>query len=323
MSKFFINANFHQLSPSSVHGSSDAAYREYRRKWDTYPSERIVADFPLHLDIETTCRCNLRCVFCDKQPLLPGGESDLPESVFRKVVDEGSEHGLCSIKLSYRGEPLLYPKLASLVHYAKKKGVLDVYFNTNGMLLTQAKAVQLVEAGLNRISVSIEGTDAKQYEAQRVGASFDKVRANIEALVKVRERLGVDYPKIRIQTVALPWVDLERYSAFWGEIADEVACLDFNDSLNRTCELVDENFCCPQIWQRMTITCEGTILACNNDDYQRSAMGSVYDSSIRECWLGGRVRAMRQAHAEGRSHAPPSCSDCAWRTTQIRKSRQG
>ena len=46
--------------------------------------------------------------------------------VFKKVVDEGIENGLYSMKLSLRGEPLLHPNLSHMIRYAKEKGIADV-----------------------------------------------------------------------------------------------------------------------------------------------------------------------------------------------------
>ena len=39
-------------------------YWEYRKAWSELPRTFTVSRFPLHLDIETTRRCNLRCPHC-------------------------------------------------------------------------------------------------------------------------------------------------------------------------------------------------------------------------------------------------------------------
>ena len=107
--------------------------------------------------------------------------------------------GLCGMKLSYRGEPLLHPRIADMVAYAKDHGVLDIYFNTNAMLLTEKKAKALIAARLNRISISVEGTDPVAFERERVGARFEKIKENVGRLKRLREEAGTEFPKIRIQ----------------------------------------------------------------------------------------------------------------------------
>ena len=69
MTKSVPNANFTFLGGQSVHESTDAKYLEYRRQWMENPKNFKVRDFPIHLDIEITNRCNLKCTFCDKLPL--------------------------------------------------------------------------------------------------------------------------------------------------------------------------------------------------------------------------------------------------------------
>ncbi len=315
------NANFTTLGAGSAHDGHDAAYREYRRQWEENPRHFIVRDFPIHLDLEATNRCNLRCTFCDKLPVLTKDQiGDMDFGLFTRIIDEGREGGLCSIKLSYRGEPLLHPRLAEMVAYAKKSGLLDVYFNTNAMLLTETMAEALIDAGLDRISISAEGTDPAAYAAMRRGADFSRLLANVERLRAVRERRGVDHPRIRVQTVRLPEIDLAAYRRFWEPLADEVAALDFMDAAHREA-LVDPTFACPQLWQRMTVEVGGSVNPCNNDDFRRLSPGNARERSIRECWHDPAVALAREAHRQGQSHLLAACRDCVWRAAQIVKNR--
>lgn len=316
------NANFTSLGGSSVHESENPEYREYRRQWMENPKKFIVREFPIHLDIEITNRCNLKCTFCDKLPLLaPDQFGDMDFDLYKRIIDEGGEHGLCGVKLSYRGEPLLHKQAAEMVAYAKQKGVLDIYFNTNGMLLTEKKSHQLIDAGLDRISISVEGTDPEAFEKDRIGARFDVILRNIDRLMNIRASRNVNYPRIRVQTVALPWIDLEEYSRFWGEHADETAAIDYKDVVNRDEELIDPEWACPQLWQRMTIEYSGEIMPCNNDDYRLLSPGAAPHKTVRECWLHEKVQAARDLHQKGMSHKPEACNGCPWRTTQILKKR--
>ena len=146
------NANFHSIGGISVHDNESSEYAKYRRCCTEYPSKFILRDFPMHLDIEVTSRCNLKCTFCDRQPFLKRDQiGDMDISLYKRIIDECSEHKLWAGKLSYRGEPLLHKDIAEMVSYAKKRGILDLYFNTNAMLLDEKLAERLIDAGLNRI----------------------------------------------------------------------------------------------------------------------------------------------------------------------------
>lgn len=302
-----------------MHEGRAAEYRAYRKDWLEYPANFILRDFPMHLDIEATSRCNLRCTFCDKLPSLNKEQmGDIQFSLYKKIVTEGAKYKLLGVKLSYRGEPLLHKDIVQMVAYAKEKGILDVYFNTNGMLLDAGLCEQLIDAGLDRISVSIEGTDATAFENQRIGASFDTILNNIDILRHIRQKKGFSYPKIRIQTIFYPGMDIEAYKAFWMPHCDEVAAIDYKDGVRRQKGLV-RDWGCPQLWQRMTIQWDGTVLACNNDDSRLFSPGNVNAKSIHECWHDKVVENARQMHKIGRSHEINACDGCPWRTAQICK----
>ena len=317
------NANFQSLAGDSPHQNHSSRYREYRRAWMENPAGFILSDFPLHLDVEASSRCNLRCVFCDKLPSLKGiAQGDMDFGLWKTIIEEAGRNGLYGLKLSYRGEPLLHPRLPEMVAMAKDAGILDIYFNTNGMLLDEEIARALIDAKLDRISISVEGTDPAAFERTRRGASFSRIEANIQGLVGLRERLGAAAPKVRVQTVRLPGLDLEAYAAYWRQRADEVAVVDYKDGGKREPGLEHAGFVCPQPWQRMTITWDGLVLPCNNDDGLVMPLGRVPERSIAHCWSDARLMELRGLHRRGLSHQAAPCNGCPWRTTQIAKLKE-
>ncbi|MFH1094172.1 MAG: radical SAM protein [Candidatus Omnitrophota bacterium] len=313
------NSNFKILGGISVHDNDSLEYQEYRRAWKENPVNFILRDFPLHLDIESTSACNLKCTFCDKLPVLKSGQLGFIDYfLYKKIIDEGSKHKLYSIKLSYRGEPLLHKNIVEMVAYARSKGVLDIYFNTNAMLLTESMSEKLIDAGLNRISISIEGTDPLVFEKERVGANFDVIFNNIKLLGKLKKKKNVTYPKLRIQTVVLPGLNVNEYKDFWGPHCDEVAAIDYKDADQRERGIVAD-WACPQLWQRITIEWDGTVLPCNNDDLREFSPGNAFKKSIYKCWHDTRVMEMRRLHRAGNSHQVSDCDGCPWRAAQIKK----
>jgi wyosine [tRNA(Phe)-imidazoG37] synthetase (radical SAM superfamily) len=54
--------------------------------------------------------------------------------LYKKGIDECAENELYSIRLSWRGESTLNPKLVDMIAYAKKRGIKEVSFITNGRL---------------------------------------------------------------------------------------------------------------------------------------------------------------------------------------------
>jgi radical SAM protein with 4Fe4S-binding SPASM domain len=187
------------------------------------------------------------------------------------------------------------------------------------MLLTEEKSRAIIEAGLDRISISIDGTDKSSYESVRIGAKFDIVVANIETLLRVRDEMHSSIPKIRIQTVKLPGIDSEAYINKWKPYADEVAMLEYTDESKRENGIVAD-WACPQLWQRLTIEWDGSVFACNNDSLRGLYLGNAKERSIYDCWHDERLMNIRRLHKEGLSHTVDACDGCPWRTAQINKS---
>lgn len=319
MTEIKPNSNFYSLAGSCSPVVPNQEYKLYRSSWIDNPKNFVVRDFPLHIDIEVSSRCNLKCSFCDKLPVLPKDKlGDMDFGIYKKIVDEGASYSLWGIKLSYRGEPLLNKEICRMVNYAKEKGILDVYFNTNGMLLDESLSRELIKSGLDRISISIEGIDAIEFERQRIGAELEVIKKNIEVLLYLRRKMNTEYPKVRVQTVYLDGIDMDEYRSFWGPYCDEVAVVDYKDGAVRK-EGIILDWACPQLWQRMTVEWDGTIHPCNNDDSGLFIVGNLKQDTVHKCWHDLRVKSARELHKQGRSHNVMACNGCPWRTAQIEK----
>lgn len=320
-----VNPNFHIIGGKGVFRSRDPRFLEYRRKWDEWPRSFYVGDFPLHLDIEASGKCDLRCPFCAVICGSVGEGGFMSLDLFKKIIDEGAEHGLCAIKLNSgeRGEPLLNKFVDKMVAYAKDKGIMDVYLNTNATLLTRDMSEKLIEAGLDRISISFEGTDAETYERYRVGASYSKVLANMKELVRLREEMGVEKPLVRMQMVALPELQpkLDEYKEFWEPIADEVAFIDFKDYSHEQLGLTHD-WACPYLWQRMMVRWDGAISICGFDYSENLGLGKVGENTIRSAWKGEVMEKIRELHKSGKSQEVEVCNGCCFRTTEILKLKE-
>lgn len=328
MAKPQANANFHTASKSTVFDTRrDERFLEYRRRWYEYPRDFKVGDFPIHLDIEATNACNLKCPFCavTTHNWGPYKYGYMEMGLYKKIIDEGAANGLCSIKLSLRGEPMLHPKLMEMISYAKENGILDIYFNTNATLLDEKKINALIDAKLDRISVSFEGTTREFYESCRVGANFEKVVANVKLLRKIRDKRGVKYPQIRVQTVLLPELkeSFPQYVAFWQDIADEVAYLDARqETAGDDHRGLVADWPCPFLWQRMVILWDGTLLPClmhGVADFSLMSLGNVKKTSIKDAWRSQQSARCRDLHKSGKAHQLEACDRCSYRAMELEK----
>ena len=126
---------------------------------------RLLAD----LRISVTDRCNFRCVYCMPKdvygrdfPFLAHSELLTFEEITR-IARIFVAHGVRKIRLT-GGEPLLRRNLERLVGMLAGLGDVDLTLTTNGALLAR-KARALRDAGLNRVTVSLDALDDPTFRA--------------------------------------------------------------------------------------------------------------------------------------------------------------
>ena len=121
------------------------------------------------LRISVTDRCNFRCVYCMPKdvfgrdfPFLAHAELLTFEEIAR-IAAIFVERGVRKIRLT-GGEPLLRRHLERLVEMLASLGDIDLTLTTNGALLAR-KARSLRDAGLSRVTVSLDALDDPTFRA--------------------------------------------------------------------------------------------------------------------------------------------------------------
>ena len=192
-----IDREFHQL-PSERRRRWESLlppeYWEYRDKWEENPKHRVVGAFPIHLDIEATSACNLKCTMCPRTDMIKGGTfwkiQRFDFDTYKRLIDEGVQNGLCSVKYNILGEPTLNPRLIDMIQYAKQAGVLDVMFNTNATRLDEKLSRRLIASGLDQLFFSFDSPERGNFNRIRMGADFDTVLTNIKRFMDLRAEMG-------------------------------------------------------------------------------------------------------------------------------------
>lgn len=130
---------------------------------------------------EITRSCNLNCVHCRaaSSPTPYADEFTTEEGM--KLLHQIATVGKPIVILT-GGEPLLRPDIMEIAAYGTKLG-LRMVLATNGTLLTEEKVSQMKEAGIKRVSVSLDGPDAESHDRFRqVPGAFSAVIRGIEIL---------------------------------------------------------------------------------------------------------------------------------------------
>ena len=121
---------------------------------------------------ETTRNCNLSCVHCRASATMGPFSGELDTQAAFKLLDEIAQVGSPIIILT-GGEPLLRPDIFDIAKYGTQKG-LRMTMAPNGTLITPENAKKMVDSGIQRISISIDGATKKAHDTFRgVSGAYD------------------------------------------------------------------------------------------------------------------------------------------------------
>ena len=156
------------------------------------------------LYVEITTTCNLECRMCVRRAWYePTGA--MPLETFRALMDQVRALPTPpTIHLGGYGEPTTHPDFREIVRLAKGTGA-RVEMTTNGTLITEDLATALIDLGLDRLVVSIDGVSDGQYENIRTGGSLARVIENLRTLwrIKLRKKNRHADPQVGIAFVAM------------------------------------------------------------------------------------------------------------------------
>jgi len=302
----------------------DFKYKWYRLKWLLAPKFHIVTEFPTCINIEPTSACNLKCIMCcNNSHKMKKGFMDI--NLYKKIIDECQKYKLYSIKLSWRGEPLLHKNLIDMIKYAKDSGIHEIIINTNGLLLNINKIKELVDSGIDSILISIDGADKKTYEEIRKGGNFDVLDGNIKNLIRIRNKKGVKLPKVKLHAIRMQEnnnsIDLlyDKYADIVDDIhiSDEIPLFNIERSKNykkETKKIIRKP--CDQLWQRLAISWNGDVAMCCNDWIPKIVLGNVKTESIYDIWHGGKLNYIRNLHKQLSFNDLDVCSSCVCQDSQ-------
>ena len=121
---------------------------------------------------ETTRNCNLACLHCRASATHGPFSGELDTQAALRLLDQIAEVGKPIVILT-GGEPLLRPDIFEIAQYGTNKG-LRMVMAPNGTLITETTVRQMIDAGIKRISVSLDGAARESHDRFRgVEGAFD------------------------------------------------------------------------------------------------------------------------------------------------------
>ena len=303
------------------------AVRESARLSNEYKSSRKrskAPQFPQYLQIETVSVCNARCTMCLTSDC-KRDEAFMSDELFTKIADELAEHaeGIQRVTVQAAGEPLLDKKLEPRIRLLKDKKLRFVAFATNGALMDEERAVSVLDSGVDEVSFSVDGATRHTYEKIRVGLNFDRVIANIERFLQLRDAGGADVAvRIRMTAQKANETELDQFATFWRQrlgrddsvYAKVIHTWGNSQKLEELPDGYDYDRLnagpCGSPWSSLVVFSDGRVPMCCCDYNASLCLGNAKSQSIMEMWRGKTINKVRLAHSVRGRKAMKMCANC-------------
>jgi len=310
--------------------------------------ERVPLQTPFSAHIDVCSVCNFKCSFCfqaDNKAMKEVGlkRGMMPIDLFTKIVDDLKEfpEKLKKVKIGNHGEPTLHPDLPLMIKYVKESGVAElVEVFTNGSKLEPNLNDAMVEAGLDRINISLEGLSDKRYkEVAGAKVDFQEIVDGVRDLYAKKESAGSDlkiYVKIADQTSALDKGDtrlfildekerslffdlfsdhcdeifIEKVVPQWAEVQLEKQN-DVNETGMYGQKIKQYKEICPFVFMYLHFNWDGTTSPCTLDWPKKVVVGNVKENSVKEIWHSERWRKLQIAMLNGDRDKIDFCRNCS------------
>lgn len=156
--------------------------------------------WPSSIIIEPTNICNLACPVCPTFLEMDRPKGFMSYETFKFIIDD-IKGKIRNISMNFSGEPTLNRALWRFVTYAQKNDV-KVLVSTNSMRLAKQKD-EILESGLDRIIVCLDGATKEVHEIYRRGSDFGEICRGIAMLCREKRVQGLEVPLIGLQFVVM------------------------------------------------------------------------------------------------------------------------
>jgi MoaA/NifB/PqqE/SkfB family radical SAM enzyme len=276
---------------------------------------------PYRYHIDPINVCNLQCPVCPTGIGVlgrPRGKIDV--NAYRDLVDQIAPYAYV-LELFEWGEPFLHPQIFDLIRYAQQARI-SVRLSSNLNHFDAGMAVELVESGLDRLIVAVDGATQETYERYRRGGHVERVFSNMELIVKEKRRQNGSRPFIMVRMLVhrhnAHEIDALKQKA--GELgADTFATGEFyvDTSDNRQVEEwasrdprftsydwaagpPENKWHCADLWESMHISWDGGATPCCWVHDKKNDLDNVLQRPIAQVWNGAAYVSSRRVHARGK-----------------------
>lgn len=286
---------------------------------------------PFTIQVFPVYGCNLACSYClhsipKKDRGYVSDATVMNYELYQKCIDDLSHfpEKIKMLRFAGTGEPLLHKDIAKMVEYAAEKEVAaSIDIVTNGLLLTPALSKDLVNAGLTRMRISVQGIHAENYkQATKTKDFFKNFLYNLEFLYKNKREVKI---YIKVIDCALQDGEEEAFLDMFGNMCDFIAIehlipaisqIDYTKISKGNVEILTQNGVkpqeteiCPQPFYFMQINPDGKIVPCCAME-TTYVIGDANIESLSAIWNGIRYNTFRKKHLLKKKNIYAVCQKC-------------
>ncbi len=250
------------------------------------------------VNFEVTNACNLSCTICPVNHGMRRKKAVASLEMFQRFLEQNPS--LEFVMLFQWGEPLLVRELPAMIRAAADRGIKTM-ITTNGTLLDETWCQDLLDAGLTRLTLSVDGDETSHRAIRGIGLS--ELRTNLQRLRRMRDEqgssMGIDVSMVVNAQTGAHWGEVR---SSWRDIADRI------QAIPQFMEKERRNPCREPNRGSMVVLADGSVTVCCADPEGDAVVGHVDDGPLQELLNGKKMQAFRRAHFTRKF--PEICRDC-------------
>ncbi len=273
---------------------------------------------PYVFQVELTNFCNLKCPMCPHD-LMTREVGYMDFGLFEDIVAQvkGTNPDL---RLHHMGESLFHKDIGKFIRHANDNQLATI-LSTNATTLTDSKIQELIDARLSWLYISFDGASADTYERFRKGAHYERERAKVEKLLRMRQLAGSKLPQVLMSCLSLPGTraEVEEFRAYWYPRVEAVRIKPadgWDGSSERINGIVAESqypvgdSVCSWPWQSMVVLWDGRVVPCCFDYDGKYVLGDLRRKSLAEIFNDEPMKELRRLLRERRAEEVSLCRTC-------------
>ncbi len=219
----------------------------------------------------------------------------LDKSIIKKILLEAKKFNLPSVNIGGSGECLLHPDFLEICKDINEINPCEFRIISNGILLKEKIAEQLIKLKVDILSISIDATTPETFKLTRGKAHrFEDVVTNAINFSKLKKKMNAKWPLLRVSFVEQKENkhETEDFLKFWSNHADMIDVQSYQD--HRQKNNFFTSFDCFEPFKRITVWAYGGAGPCCGFPGIKYNIGDFEKESIHEIWHGEKIKQIRK-----------------------------